>query len=442
MNFNIIKNRSYGFTTRLLESQTFRKLSKNVFALSLSQWLNYLLPLVTFPYLVRILGPNKFGLLALATGVIQYFVVLTDYGFNFSATQQVSFHRHSKEKLGEIVSGVITVRLIFLVLSLLLLTIFCVAIPFFRNDWELFVLTFGLVIGNVLTPMWFFQGVEKMRYITIVNLLIKTLFTASIFLFVKNEADYLLVPLLNSAAYVVAGILALSIVTIKFEVVFRFAPLKVIQEQMINGFYIFVAILASTIYTLGPTVILGAVSDMTSVGNYAAGMKIVWIIHSITLPFLQSTYPHMSILMREGIAKVLEFSRRILQLVAVATILGGLIVLFLADLIVDLMLGPSFETSAIIIRITAFLPGIIALSNISGIQMMSNLGMKERFAHIEIIVGLSSIVVTIVLCMWLAEYGAAVASLFAEAFVLALTLFSLRKVWVQGSSIGSTSVKG
>jgi len=137
------------------------------------------------------------------------------------------------------------------------MTIIVFSFKKFRQDWLIYYLTFGMVLGQTLFPIWFFQGMERMKYITFLNVLAKLIFTIAIFIFVKRSSDYLYIPLLNSLGFIVAGVLALWIVFKDFGVFFRIPSFKDLKYQLKEGWYIFISTVAISLYTISNTFILG-----------------------------------------------------------------------------------------------------------------------------------------------------------------------------------------
>ncbi|MDD5155213.1 MAG: oligosaccharide flippase family protein [Candidatus Omnitrophica bacterium] len=212
-----------------------RTVMRNVASLSVLQAITYILPVVVIPYLFRVIGPEKFGLISFAQAFVQYFMILTDYGFSISATKQISLHRHHHEKVSAVFSSVMTVKLALAFLSFLALGAIVYFVPKFRNDWMVYVFSFGAVLGNTLFPVWFFQGTEKMKHIADLNIIGGFIFALSIFIFVKGPKDYLMVPLINSCVFLITGVAGLYIVSRKFGVVFRFPWYEHLRQQLKAG---------------------------------------------------------------------------------------------------------------------------------------------------------------------------------------------------------------
>jgi len=399
------------------KSPTKRRLAENFFSLSALQALNYLLPLITLPYLVRVLGVAKYGLIVFAQAFIGYFQILTDYGFNLSATREISINRDNKEKVSEIFSAVMVIKFCLLLISLLLMSAIVYSFPKFRQDWLLYYLTFGMVLGQVLFPVWFFQGMERMKYITFLNIVAKSIFTVAIFLFVKTASDYLYVPLLSSLGFIVAGILSFWIVFKDFGIQFEIPSLKNLKYQLVEGWYVFTSMVAISLYTTSNAFILGLFTNNTIVGYYSAAERIIRAILGFLGPISQTIYPYLSKLMNVSKEVGISFIRKLTVLIGSLGFVVSLIIFIFADLIVKVILGTQYTQSTIVLRILAFLPFIVGLSNVFGIQTMLTLNYKEPFFKILLAAGTVNMVLAIITVPILKHVGTSLSFLLTEMFV-------------------------
>ena len=293
------------------KSEDNKRLLSNFVSLSVLQGANYILPLITLPYLVRVLGVEYFGLLAFATAMIAYFNIITDYGFNLTATREISIHRDNKEKVIEIFSAVMTIKVILMFLSFILLFILVFSFQKFSKDWLVYFLTFGTVIGQVLFPVWFFQGMEKMKYITYLNILAKSIFTVAIFIFVQEESDFYIVPLLTSIGFIIAGIWSLVLIKKEFKVSFKFQSIYKIKSYLFDGWHVFISRFYVSLYTTTNVLLLGLFTNNTSVGYYSIAEKIVVAIGGLFEPANQTIYPYLARKHKENFTQFVKFIKKI-----------------------------------------------------------------------------------------------------------------------------------
>ncbi len=275
------------------------------------QFANYLAPLVTLPYLFRVLGPAKFGLVELARVITVYFLVLTDYSFGLSATREISIRRNDPARISEVFSAVLVLRFLLVVLSAAILSAAVWTLPKLRPDWPVYYLSFGHVLGMWLFPVWLFQGLERMKHIATLTVVSKTLVIAGIFLIVRRQEDYLYVPLLQSSGAVFVGLAGLAIAIRSFGVRFRLPPSAMLKREFLDGWHLFVSKMATTMYTTSNTLILGLFTDLTFVGYYAAGDKIVRAVQGLQLPLSQAIFPHIGRLASQSRRAALAYTGKI-----------------------------------------------------------------------------------------------------------------------------------
>jgi len=411
----------------LTGSPTRKRLTGNFLSLSILQALNYILPLITLPYLVRVLGPEKYGLISFAQAFIGYFIMITDYGFGLSATREVSIYRDDKEKVSEIFSSVMTVKILLGILSFVVLGLVLLSVPKFGQDWLIYIFTFGMVIGNILFPVWFFQGVEKMKWITILNIVARGIFTVCIFIFVHKESDYLNVAIINSLGSLVAGIISLIVIFKNFKVKFVFPKIESIKHQLKEGWHIFISNIATSLYTTSNTFILGLFTNNTIVGYYSGAEKIIKAVEGLISPISQTIYPYLSKLVSESKEKALVFLQKLTKFIGGTTFLVSLLIFILSPLIVKIILGDQYQQSILPLRILSFIPFIIALSNIFGIQTMLTFNMKSSFLKILSSAAILSLSLSFLLIPFLKHIGVSISWLTTEIFVTVSMFFTLKK---------------
>jgi PST family polysaccharide transporter len=405
-----------------------RRVWGNFVSLSIVQFANYLAPLITLPYLFRVLGDSRYGLTELARAVSVYFLMLTDYGFSLSATQEISVHREDPRKVSEVFSAVLVLKFLLLVLSALVLSLLVFVVPRLRAEWPVYFLSFGNVIGMWLFPIWLFQGLERMKYIPLLNVTAKTLVILSIFALIQHPSDYLYAPLLQSAGTILIGVAGLILALGKFRVRFHVPPLGVLRREMANGWHLFLSKMAITLYTTSNIVILGLLTDYTFVAYYAAGDKIVRAASDgLLAPLSQAIFPHIGRLAAQSKQAALRFAARVVTLSGAATLAISAGLFLAAPYLAGFVMREKVAEGVGVIRVLSPLPFVIALSNLFGIQIMVNFGLKQMLTRILIAAGVLNVILAVLLAGPLKHIGVALGALITEILVTATMFLVLRR---------------
>lgn len=400
------------------------KLIENIFSLFTLKGAEYVISFITLPYLLRVLGPEKFGALAFAQAIIKYGVLFTDYGFNLTAPRDVA--KAEKEDIPHQFSTIMGAKLFLFVCTLF------IGIPLlivFSNtlDTLLVLCTLPVLIGNILFPIWYFQGIQEMKFITIFNLIARSISVAAIFIFVQQQSDYRLAAFLQSVTPTLAGIISLGVLWHKTPNLFRLPTWRGIKDKLHDGWDIFISTLFINLYTNSNIFILGILTNDTVVGYYAAANKLIEAVKGLLAPVSNAIFPHVSVLFKESEEKAIAFLCKVLHYIGGGSFVISTMVFIFARPIVHLIMGNSYEESVEILRIISFLPFIIGLSNIFGIQTMVAFGMQRIFSRILMWSAVLNFVLIFPMVMWMQATGLAITVVLVELFVTVTMYMVLRK---------------
>lgn len=392
-----------------------KRIISNFFSLAMLQGANLVLPLLTLPYLVRVLGVESFGLLAFAAATIAYFQVITDYGFNLTATRQISVNRGDKLKVIEIFSSVMTIKILLMLVSLCLLSGLVFFFQKFSKYAYIYYLTFGMVIGQVLFPVWFFQGMERMQYITYINVGSKLIFTLLVFVFVKGKGDLYLVPLFNSLGAILGGMYALYFLYTKFGVRFRFQNIGVLKSYVYDGWYIFISRIAVVLYGSSNIFILGIFSNNTAVGYFSVAEKILAAFKGLIGVMLTVIFPFMSKVWSVSSEKYYILFKKIIKSLIVILVCLTVTLMLFSEFLVGLVAGEDVNEIHILLNILAI---ALLLSPLGGLftQHFVSIGQGKYVTKATMWTTLVNSIIVFPLIIIFDFYGLALTIVFVQVF--------------------------
>ena len=407
----------------LFLSNERKRLFKNVLNLFFFQGTNYILPLVTIPYIVRIIGPEKFGILSFAQVLNQYFVIITDYGFNITGTQRISQVQEDIKERANVFSGILAVRILLLILTFCMLIVIIFLFSSLQQNIRIYLAYFLMIPGSILLSNWFFLGMEKMHFLNYPNVISKIGYTIFIFIFLKQENQYYLVAVFYGIFFVVGGMISFYLAFSHFKLKWSIPSAETIIFYFKDGWHIFISNLSISLYRQSNIFFLGLVAPKEIVGYYSAGEKIVKALQSVFTPVTQAFYPYVSRKTKSSPLSGIRSTKFLLKWMGGATTLIAIALIIFAKPLTLLFLGDKFTPSIAVLRISSFVVSLGLLNYIIGIVFMTNFGLKKEFSKGVIITGIMNTIVCLSLSYLFQEIGTAVAFLFSEFFLMGLLIF-------------------
>lgn len=389
-------------------------LLKNTIFLYILTFSNYLLSFIVVPYQTRVLGPEKYGLLGLATAIIVYFQLFIDFGFLLSATEEVANNRNDKRRLSLIFSSVTVNKIALSLISIVVLLALCMFIPRWKENM-LFLLLFCVssALGSLL-PDYLYRGIEKMSAITFRTVFIKVFFTVLVFCFVKEPNDYFLIPILQISGNVIALLATYIHLYSKLGISFVRCGLSDILQRCRTSLTFFFSRIASTAYTAANTIILDFISGGGMTAYYTSADKLVSTAKSGLSPISDSLYPYM---VRN---KDFKLVKKILLVIEPVIILGCTVLFIWATPICTWFFGDDYAHTANALR--ALLPVVVITlpSYIFGFPVLGAMGLNKH-ANYSVIVGSAIHVVNLVILYFSGTMNIitlGIATSFAELVIL------------------------
>lgn len=415
-----------------LKDKEISTLITNFFSLVIIQALNVLLPFLTIPYLIGRIGLENFGLLTFVHSFILFLVIFVEYGFNISTTREISIHSNEKEAVSRIYSEVLTTKLFLLLVCLVVFSIVVFTVDKFRQDFLLYFSYFGIVIGQTLFSLWLFQGLQKMKYVTYVNVFFKSIFTICIFLFVKEVEDMWMVPIFLSSAAIFSGISSLLIARFILNIPYSYPKFDTIKLQLKAGYNLFMAEFYMAVLSYSNVLILGFMGGNVAVGIYSAAEKVIRAAGSILSPVVNTIYPHVAKLMHENFSKGMAFIRKVKNYGVLIIIFGTVIVFVFAELLFYIIYQNKqithIDQSILVFRIMLIFPLVSFLDQVYGRLTLIVLGRSDIFFKVLSVCSVFNLIACAFFSYYFSYIGTAISSTISQVSIAFLMYYFAKDV--------------
>ncbi|HEX5413581.1 MAG TPA: oligosaccharide flippase family protein [Terriglobia bacterium] len=400
-----------------------RALARNMASLYGVQIANYLLPLVTIPYLTRVLGPSMWGLVAFAQAFGAYASIGIEYGFHLSATRAVAKNRGSVGELANLVAGVVGAKLLLAAGAVIVALCLGSWIPLFHAHPAFLWAAVFWAVAQSFSMLWYYQGIERMRLVALLEVAGKAAATAGIFAIVRHRADGWKVLALQGSGSLLSVVVATVMVYSEIAIILPTWPL--VRDTLRMGWSMFLFRGSMSLYGAGNAFILGLFASPAAVGFYAGAERLARALMGLLVPVHQSLYPRLSSLVQHDPAAARRLARSSLFLMSTAGAVLSLAALLGAPWAVPLILGKNFVASVPVLQIMAALPLLDALGTSFGVLWMVPLGLDRQFNLVVMAGGLLNLVLAVVLAPQFAQLGMAAAVVATEVFIVLALYFVL-----------------
>jgi polysaccharide transporter, PST family len=389
--------------------------AQNALSLFTVQIARYILPIITIPYLARILGPEALGLVVFTQVSAQWFEMLLDYGFNLSATREIARHRDNEKQVVEIVSGVMGASVFLLVLSGLVAIVMGLNIPLFKQHSDYLIWAWLMGIFQGLSPLWYFQGMERMRSPVMIDLGVRIASTICTFLLIKTIGDAWKVLALQAiSAFFVYGLMLIGM--------YRNIPWKhpcfnssFTTLRMSWNMFLFRS--SVSLFTTANTFIIGLFLPVKEIAFFGEAQRLTRTIGSLANPITQAVFPRVSYLISIDLKKAAKLVVINIILMSIGSCCLSVILVVSSPLIVSILFGDKFSSAIPLLQFLVILLPFMSLNYVLGIQWMLPLNLEHIFNKIVMIAGLCHLLISPLLTQQFGSKGMAATVVFTEAFV-------------------------
>ena len=353
-------------------------LYKNIVSLGVLQVANYLIPFLVLPVITRILGASLFGSVSYAQNIVTYLTLLVNYGFEYSATRQISIAREDKPRVDALFWSVIGAKSVLLLLSFGVLAVLPLFMERVACDPKLYVYTALTNIGIVFFPTWYLQGIQQMDKMAWANFFIKLLGAVLVLTLVREASAYRLYPLLMSLASIAVGIGALVYVILHYGISRPVFNRQVMREVMHAGAPIFLNNLFVSLYTTANMTILGIYAADDVIGYFSGAQRLILALNMVVvLPVSMAAYPEISRRFVASEQEGVRFLKKVLLCAGAASAVVSLLTFAFAPLAIRIMYGADFGPSIALLRWLAPIPFLVMVATLLTVQGLYGMGLQK-----------------------------------------------------------------
>ena len=390
---------------------------KNSIYIFSNQCINFLVPLIIFPYLVKTIGIGNFGKISYIYAIMVYFSMIVDYGLNTTSVRKVSIHRNTIEMLSKTFTTTLSLKIVMSGFCFIILLFSCFFLELKKDIIYFYINSFLFVVGSAIIPTWFFQGLERMNFVFILNFFAKFFFFIFIFIGIRTENDYNFVLLFWGLGTTLSGILGLVIIKINYQLIWHLFNVRNMIEELKEGFPIFVSNISTLGLTQSNIIILNRFTDDVTVGYFSIAEKVIGAVWQILSAYSQVLYPRLSqIIYKSDSSEVGFFLRKTFWVFFLGVSGCSIILYFYAYEILQLLFHNYNQVAVNTLQLMSIIP-ILVCSNIPANITLLALDKRKMFSNIFVFCSIFHVGISLVLTYYFGLKGAILSSAISLSFL-------------------------
>ncbi|SNS41781.1 polysaccharide transporter, PST family [Belliella buryatensis] len=399
---------------------------QNFIFLSSIQVSNILINLVSMPILITSIGVDQFGLVNLSLSIIVISNIFVSFGFNLSGPRETAINQKSKKELSILLSRITVSKLLLATVVAVLLSMGIFIFNIFQEYQSILVFSLLILYSEATLSLWFFQGLEKMKLISVANVFSKLLYLLGIVLFIEQPNHSKFVNFLLGASGLTINVLVIFYVKFKMKIALIFPQIKEIYDSLKSNINFFLSNLTSYISINGGLIILSFYSTPETLGNYSLAEKITMVIRLFPAILTQSIYPNAVKLFHNNLDAFFKFARKAYFLGLSISLIISIFIYSLAPIIIKILSKNDIPESIYYLKILSFIPFLASL-NLLNVLILLIKNEQELFFKISSIACICMLSLGVFLASNYGAIGICIALLATEViyfFLFSLILFT------------------
>jgi len=406
------------------------KLIRSIFLVGIIHAISAFLTIAQIIYLTRILGVESWGGIVYLQLIVNYFIWLSNWGFYLHTTKKLSNSRNDIKKMSKIFSTTILSQFFLTLISLFLAAILIFVSTSFPNKIFTFFIVSGLLIGNLTQPLWFLNGLEKVKESAAIQACSKLLVLPLIFLLIHKSSDAPIFFIINIFVSISVGICFLFWIKHKYKIKFELINLTEIFNEIKFSSHLFSSMIWANLSTTIIPMLIGSISGTISLGYYSLADRIRSSVLQLLHPVTHVLFPRLCFLMKSNPIEAKKLLIKAGYLILLFSFLCSILIYFLAGPIIHRISGPTYDSSVIILKIMAFTIPLMAFSEFLMYQVLIPSGMYKLQHNSRFFTFIASPLLSYPAIIYAGIIGAAASNVILELFLVVFLIYFLRNIFL------------